>query len=71
MKKQCKIFPQSAARYNDIAIHCPRCHKQIIIFEGYHKVQRCSRCGYSFKDKLYKRSCTAYKRQKQKETKSP
>lgn len=70
MKEKCKIFPQTTARYNDIAIHCPRCHKQIIIFEGYYKIQVCSRCGYSFRDKLYKRSCVAYKRKKQEETKS-
>ena len=70
MKEQCKIFSLSAAAYNDIVIHCPRCHKQIVIFEGQDKIQKCYKCGYSFKDKLYKKSCTAYKKQKQEETKS-
>lgn len=61
MKNKYRMFPRSAAQYNDVLIHCPNCHKQIIVFEGFRKTQICYKCNSKFKDKLYKRHCAAFK----------
>lgn len=56
-----KLFPRKAAQYNDISMHCPHCHKNIIIFDGFRKTHVCYKCHTKFADRTWKSSCAAYK----------
>lgn len=60
-----RLFPKRAAQYNDVQMHCPLCHKDIIVFEGLHKTIRCYKCGDTFVDRRYKEHTAAFKRLKE------
>ena len=65
MSKSSSSSPRVACQYNDIIIHCPHCHNQIIIFSGFHEKQTCYKCGKNFKDAEYRNACKRHKKEKE------
>ena len=57
-------FPRRSMQYNDVQIHCPHCHKKIIIFGGFYENHKCYKCGAIIKDILWKSQCKKYKQDK-------
>lgn len=62
--KRARKFPRRGMQNNDIQIHCPSCHKPIIIFAGFRKRHVCYLCGHKFNDRLWKENNAYYKDRK-------